>query len=283
MKILILGAAGMLGNELAKTLSRHDLIMGDLPDWDITKADDLYGKIKSCLPELIINCAAFTNVESAEDNIKQAFMVNGEGPLNLSKIADSLKIVLTHLSTDYVFDGEKPGGYGYNEDDITRPLNAYGKSKEQGEKNIIGNCQRFYIIRTSWLFGRQSQISPDGKKCFVDAMLELGAKEQSIKVVNDVFSKPTYVKDLSLNIKNIIEKKLDYGIYHVINEGTTNWHSYAAEIFKQKKIGIQLIPIPAAEFFTKAVRPKNSSLNNNKLPKLRMWQDALGDYLTREM
>lgn len=273
MKILILGAAGMLGSALVNILSDQDLIVADKPEWDITEARNLKDGILNCSPEWIINCAAFTNVENSEDQRELVFKVNADGPLNLGKIAEELDIPLIHISTDYVFNGLKESGY--NESDLTDAINAYGKSKELGEKNIIKNSRKHYIIRTSRLFGR----SIAGKENFVDKMIRLSLTENNIKVVNDQFSKPTYASDLALAIKDLIKKRPDYGIYHLTNEGAASWHDIALEIFKQIKKTIVLTPILTSEFFSKAKRPKYSLLNNTKLPKLRPWQEALSDYL----
>jgi len=273
MKILILGAAGLLGSAVVNILSEHDLIVGDKPELDITEVQNLKDKIFDCRPELIINCAAFTNVEEAEDQKESAFKVNAEAPLNLAKISSESDIPLIHISTDYVFNGSNQNGY--NEDDLTDAINVYGKSKELGEKNIIKNCKRHYIIRTSRLFGR----SIIGKENFIDKIIRLSLTESNIKVVNDQFSKPTYANDLALAIKNFIENRLDYGIYHLTNEGVASWHDIAKEIFKQKNKNINLLPVSSSEYFSKAVRPKYSQLNNTKLSKLRPWQKALSDYL----
>lgn len=277
MKILILGAGGMLGSDVVEVLSNYDLIVADLPEWDITEAKNLKLKMQNCRPDLIINCAAFTDVSAAEEQKKLVFKVNAEGPLNLAKIVSKLDILLIQISTDYVFDGKKEGGY--NEDDYTHPINVYGQSKEQAEKNIIGNCQKYYIVRTSWLFGRAIQKSRQNKKNFVDKMLELGQTQKVVKVIKDRFSKPTYTRDLAKSIKDIINSKPDFGIYHLVNEGVISWYGFAEEIFKQAEIDVKLEPITAREFFKNDIRPKNSALNNNKLPKLRSWQEALADYL----
>jgi dTDP-4-dehydrorhamnose reductase len=276
MRILILGAGGMLGSELTRVLSDQDLIVADLPEWDITQAENLKLKIEKCQPELIINCAAFTNVEEAESPKKLAFKVNAEGPLFLAEISQELNIPLVHLSTDYVFDGKKKGGY--NEDDLTNPVNFYGVSKATGERNIMENCQKYYLVRTSWLFG-QNRSGSQTKKNFIEIMLDLAQSQKPFAVVTDQYSKPTYAWDLAQAIKNLIFNKPPYGIYHLTNEGSASWYEYAQEIFHFKNIHIGLNKTTAAEFFSKAKRPIDSSLNNNKLPKLRLWQEALEEYL----
>ena len=268
----------MLGSDLASVLSEQDLIVADRPEWDITKNEELKVKIQNCQPELIINCAAFTDVEAAEEQSETVFKVNAQGSLNLARISSELNLPLMQISTDYVFDGEK--GSGYNEDDKTQAISVYGRSKEQGEKNIINNCQKYYIIRTSWLFGRAVARGKKNKTNFVDKMLELSQTQKVIKAVSDQFSKPTYAKDLARSIKsNFIDNQREFGIYHLVNEGAVSWFDYAEEIFKQRKIKIKLQKISGHDFFQKARRPKYSALNNNKLPKLRPWPEALADYL----
>jgi len=277
MKILIIGAGGMLGSDVVNSLSDQDLIVADLPEWDITKFEDLKQKVDNCQLDYIINCAAFTNVGKAEEKETEVFKVNAQGPLNLAKISSNLNIPLIHISTDYVFNGEKKGGY--DENDQTGAISVYGKSKEAGEKNVAENCQKYFIIRTSGLFGKTLQKGEQGRMNFVDKMLELGQNQKSVTAVSDKFSKPTYTKDLAKLIRDIIETKPEYGIYHGVNEGVASWHQFAKEVFKQAGIKTKLKKTTCLEFFKNNIRPKYSALNNNKLPKLRNWKEALTDYL----
>ena len=277
MKILILGAAGMLGHDLVNAFIKGDVIPADLPEWDVAKIKDLRSKINSCQPEIVINAAAYTDVDGAEDNKEIAFKVNAEGVKNLALICKEINIPLVHISTEYVFDGQKE--QGYNEEDQTGSKNVYGQSKEHGEKYLQENCEKFYLIRTSWLFGKSPQVGKPRGKNFIDKIIEKGLNQSEVKVVNDQFGKPTYTKDLSEAIKLVVEKKEPFGIYHLVNEGTASWHELAKEAFKIKGIKTKLVPVTSDEFPSKVNRPKFSSLNNNKLPKLRTWQEAVKDYL----
>lgn len=277
MKVLIIGSQGMLGSQLQISLKNHQLFTPTRQQLDITKINSLVLALNKWLPDLVINCAAFTDVEAAEDQLNEVWEINALGPLNIIKALNKYQLPLIQLSTDYVFDGKKADEY--NEDDQTHGINVYGQSKEMGEKNIIDNYYKYYIVRTSWLFGPTKQKSIHKKMNFVDKMLWLAKTQPAIKVVNDRFSKPTYTKDLSQAINNLITSQPAYGIYHLVNEDATSWYNYAKEIFKQANLNIQLEPVTAEQFFAKALRPKNSALKNNKLPLIRPWREALRDYL----
>ncbi|MBU1037207.1 dTDP-4-dehydrorhamnose reductase [Patescibacteria group bacterium] len=278
MKILILGAGGMLGHDMVTSFRQNEIISAYTPEWDITKKDILEKKIIQQSPDLIINCAAYTDVEGAEDNKDLAFKVNAEGTLNLAKICQKNKIVLLHLSTEYVFAGIKKEGY--NEEDPTHALNIYGSSKEEGEKYLMANCEKFYLVRSSWLYGKASQKGKPRGKNFIEKIIELAQLKTQVKVVNDQFGKPTFTKDLAQAVKALIEEKPAYGIYHLINEGTASWYDFAGEIFKIKNIKTDLLPISSTDYNSKVIRPKFAVLNNNKRPLLRHWQEALKEYLT---
>jgi len=277
MKILITGAGGMLGHDLVNVFVNEDIFVADLPEWDITKIEELRSKIKDCQPDIIINSAAYTDVEGAEDNKNLAIKVNAEGVNNLSLIANELDIPLLHISTEYVFDGENQAGY--NEDSQVNPKNAYGQSKAEGERSLIKTCHKYYLVRTSWLFGKAPQKGKPRGKNFIDKIIELGLNESQVKVVNDQFGHPTYTKDLALGIKSLVEGKFEFGIYHLVNNGIATWHDLAKEAFTLRGIQTPLIPVESSEFPTKVKRPKYSILNNNKLPKLRTWQEAVKEYL----
>lgn len=277
MNILIIGAGGMLGHDLVTAFAEHDVIVADLPEWDITNEQNLKSKLQGCKLDLVINSAAFTDVEGAEDKKDLAFAVNANGVLNLAKICNELDATLLHISTEYVFSGDKKEGY--NEEDQTSSLNIYGQSKEQGEKYLVENCKKFYLIRSSWLFGRALQKGKPRGKNFIDKIIELGQNQEEVKVVNDQFGKPTFTKDLSQGIKSIVLNKELFGIYHLVNEGVTTWHDLAQEAFNLSGLSTKLLPVSSNDFPSKVKRPKFSILNNNKLPKLRPWQEAVKEYL----
>lgn len=279
MKILIIGSNGMLGRQLAEVLSAEYEVVGwDIKDIDITKQVEVQEKVTLLNPEVIINCAAYNDVDKAEQEPEVANLVNGTSLKYLSEVSKG-KRLLIHFSSDYVFDGEKKDGY--KEDDLPNPVSVYGQSKLLGEQMVQENASRYYIIRVSRLFGKPG-LSENAKKSFVDKMLELSATMPELKVIDQEVSSPTYVKDVSLRVKEMIETAPEYGIYHLTNSGGCTWYQWALEAFKIKGLTekIKLIPVPSSEFPRSAKRPEYSILINTKLEKLRSWQDALKEYLS---
>lgn len=277
MKILITGANGMLGKDIAMAFSNHELILTDREELDITNSEKLNKKISELKPDIIINCAAYVDVERAEDDEEIANKINADGVLNLINACIKNACALTQISSEYVFDGENENGY--DEKAITNPINAYGRSKSLGEKLLQNNLDKFYLIRSSWLYGKNPQRGKERGLNFVETMLKLAQEKNELDLVSDQISKPTYTKDLSCAIKKLIEEKFDYGIYHLINEDLATPYEFAEEIFKIKNINIKLNKISSSQFHTKAKRPKNAILTNTKFPKLRSFKEALRDYL----
>ncbi|MEK7125651.1 MAG: dTDP-4-dehydrorhamnose reductase [Patescibacteria group bacterium] len=270
MKTLIIGAKGMLGHELAKVFLDFKPFLWDMAEIDITNEAMVNEKIGDLAPELIINAAAYTNVDACETNEAVATKVNGEAVGYLANIAAKLGATLVHYSTDYVFDGSKKAGYG--EADAPKPINAYGRSKLAGEQAIQNSgLKNYYIIRTAWLYGK------DGKN-FVETMLSLAEKGQPIKVIDDQVGSPTYVADLAKATRGLVESKKPSGIYHRTNAGQTSWHGFAKEIFSVFHKQVNLSPCASSEYPLPAQRPAWSVLNNTKLPVMRSWQEALRDY-----
>jgi len=277
LKILILGAQGMLGQDMAEALASYKPILFDRENLNLTDFSRVKEKLNRIRPNLIINCAGYTDVEKAEDNKDAANLINGAVVGDLAQICRDLNIILVHISTEYVFDGEKKEGY--DENDETNSQNAYGKSKALGEKLLLKNGQKYYLIRTSWIYGHNLQKGKERGVNFVDRMIELAQEKEELNLVNDQFSKPTYTKDLCEAIKKLIEEKHEFGIYHLVNEDKTTPYEFAQEIFKIKKIDIKTSPISYQDYPSKVDRPINAILNNNKFPKLRSWKQALPDYL----
>lgn len=242
----------------------------DKDEIDITDKSQVSAKITDLAPELIINAAAYTNVDGCETNEDLATRVNGEAVGYLAQMAKEIGAALVHYSTDYVFDGAKKEGYV--EVDKPNPINAYGRSKLVGELSIV-NCQLldYYLIRTAWLFG------PKGKN-FVETMLALADKGKPIKVVNDQFGCPTYAPDLAQATREIIESKKPFGIYHRTNSGVTTWYEFAKEIFRVFGRQVDLSPCSTADYPTPAKRPAYSVLVSTRLPALRPWPEALAAY-----
>ena len=277
MKILITGSAGMLGKDMAEEFSNYQPLLYDREKLDLTNFSRLKRELVKVRPDLIINCAGYTNVEKAEEQEDIANLINGEVVGDLAQICRDLNIILIHISTEYVFDGQKKEGY--NENDQPKSQNAYGRSKALGEKLLMENCHKYYLIRTSWIYGHNPQKGKTRGINFIDKMIELAGEREELSLVNNQFSKPTYTKDLCEAIKKLVEEKYEFGIYHLVNEEKTNPLEFAQEIFKIKKIDIKINPISYQDYPSKVNRPINAVLNNNKFPKLRSWKEALQDYL----
>lgn len=272
MKILILGYKGMLGYEFAEALENfHKLVLWDRDQIDIAEKEEVMEKIGNLKPDIIVNAAAYTAVDKAESEKELAYKVNGYAVGYLSEICKEINALLVHFSTDYVFSGENHLGYKENHP-LEKPLNVYGKSKALGEKMIQDINPRHYLIRTSWLFGRNG-------KNFVETMIQLAYKNEPIKVVNDQFGSPTYAKDLAMKVKELLDSGGEYGIYHITNFGFCSWYEFASEIFRQVKLNPEVKPIKSEEFPASAERPAYSMLINTKLHPLRSWQEGLRAYL----
>ena len=277
-KVLILGARGMLGHDLVEVFSDYDLTAWDQSDLDITNEQLVMEKITELSPDIIINAAAYTDVDKAETNQEAAMAVNADAVGYLAKAANEIEAVFVHFSTEYIFDGKDSNGY--NEDARTNPVNVYGESKAKGEKLLQANHNKYYIIRSSWLYGKALQMGKERGINFVETMLKLAADKDELNVVNDQFGKPTFTKDLSIAARKLVESKKPFGIYHGVNEGVCTWHDFAEKIFDIKNIEILVNPISSDEYPSKVPRPKNTILHNNKMDKLRDWEEALEEYLT---
>jgi dTDP-4-dehydrorhamnose reductase len=259
IKTLILGAGGMLGTELCAVFP--DAVKLQKSDLDITDREEVIESIAKIRPGIVINAAAYTDVDGCEDNQELAFLVNGRAPGFIAEACYKIGAGLVHYSTDYIFDGNK---MEYIEADSPNPINVYGSSKLMGEKNIMQMMDNYRIIRTSWLFGAHG-------KNFVDTMLKLSRQMDSVKVVDDQFGKPTYAIDLARKTTEIIDH--EPGIYHITNEGVCSWYEFASAIIRN------IVPCKSKEFPRKAQRPRYSVLMNTKTSPMRHWREALADYL----
>ena len=217
-------------------------------------------------------------VDKAEEESEKAEKINVIGTKNLALVAKQNNITLIHISTDYVFDGNKDLNLLYTEEDKTNPKSVYGKTKFQSELEVQKNCKEYYIFRTSWLFG-------DGNN-FVRTMIKLGKEKSEISVVNDQFGSPTYCIDLANIIKQSIEKNIPYGLYNATNQGFINWSGFAKQIFSLTNIDCKVKEISSEELLRKAQRPKNSKLSKEKIMsfgiEIKDYQDALKRYLKEE-
>ena len=284
MKILITGANGMLAKSVRKRLEKgNELICTDVADLDITDEKAVMEFVTNAKPDYIINCAAYTAVDKAEEAGEIARKINADGPKNLAIAAKTVDAPLVHISTDYVFGGDLDIEKEYKEEDEKHPVTAYGITKLEGEEKIKENTDKYYIFRTAWLYG-------DGNN-FVRTMLKLGETKDEINVVADQHGSPTYAEDLANIIGEAIEKKIPYGIYHATNEGFTTWYDFTKAIFEYAGIICQVNPVTTEKYIemmkiTQAKRPKNSQMSKEKLLAQGIhvpeWEDALKRYLQAE-
>lgn len=276
MKVMIIGSEGMLGHDLVETLKpHHEVETTTINTLDITRLDKTRETIKEINPEVVIHAAAYTDVDGSESKEDLAYEVNALGSRNVAVGCLEADASLVYISTDYVFDGRK--GTSYQEYDKTNPLSVYGKSKLQGETFIRDILSKFYIVRTSWLYGEHGPNFPA-------TMLKLAQENDTIQVVDDQFGSPTFTKDLAHGLKLLIEKPA-YGIYHLTNSDYCSWYEYAQEIFKIKEVEVEVKPVPTTEFPRPAPRPEYSVLDNyhwkmEGFTPLRSYKDALKEYLS---
>lgn len=273
MKIVLTGAGGMLGHDIKKVFNGTEIIGFTHRSMDITVLDDVIVKIKSAKPDFLIHAAAFTDVDGSELEPEKAFLVNGLGTRNVVMACEETDCPVIYISTDYVFDGEK--GAPYNEWDSTNPVNKYGLSKLMGESFVKTLTNKFYIIRTSWLYGRNG-------KNFVDTILRLLSEREQVEVVHDQTGCPTYTVDLARTLMELIGK--GYGTYHITNTGSCSWYDFAAEIASCRGIKKKIIPVTTEQFNRPAKRPLFSVLDNTFLKlegisELRSWKEAVEEYL----
>lgn len=267
MKVLVTGAKGMLGQDLCPYLEELGIMVipTDYDTMDITNEEQTNDVISRVRPDLIIHCAAYTNVDKAEEDLETATKLNVLGASNVAKAAQKISATMVYVSTDYVFDGTKTEPYLPT--DKPNPINNYGLTKYQGELEVQKHCEKFYIARTAWLYGIHG-------KNFVETMISLAQKDE-LNVVDDQKGCPTWTIELIQGILKLLNKP--YGIYHVCGSGSTTWYGFAKEIFKQADLKANLKPCTTDKFPRPAKRPSYSIMNNDGIT--RDWKVALGDYL----
>ena len=296
MKILLLGKNGMLGSQFKKQFDgfgeNFEITALDRDELDVTDEDALSQVFVELSPDIVINCTGYTAVDEAESHREEAFNLNANAPRKIAQLCDKNGAVLIHFSTDYVFDGQKDVETGgYDEESTPNPLSVYGESKLKGEEFIQSEMTRYFIIRTSWLYGPRPSTSSGGHISggnFVDTMLRLGKEVLSgdrdrVRVVGDQFGSPTYTVDL---VRAVIhgffigwpDKIPAFGIYHLTGDGVCSWHEFAVQIFELAGLKVAVEKISTSEYKTEARRPKNSMLTNTKLPKMSRWEKALEAY-----
>lgn len=276
MKILVTGAKGQLGSDLMEELLRrgHDAVGVDVDEMDITDAEAVRNGLLFHRPEAVIHCAAYTNVDGAEDAPELCCKINGDGTEHIAAACRQIGAAMVYISTDYVFDGT--GTRPWEPDDPRHPLNVYGQGKYLGELAVQRLLEKYFIVRISWVFGKNG-------KNFVKTMQKLAADGKCPSVVADQIGSPTYTPDLSRLLADMVETDR-YGCYHATNEGICSWYEFACEIFRMCGCDASRItPVTSAEYPAKARRPENSRMSKQKLTengfaRLPDWHDALRRY-----
>lgn len=277
MKIIVTGAKGQLGSDVTAQLEScgHIVVAADLAELDITDSHAVEAFFEKEKPDAVIHCAAYTNVDGAETDREICRKINADGTENIAKMCGKLGAKLLYTSTDYVFDGK--GTEAFETDAKTAPCNYYGETKLMGENAVKENCDKFFIVRISWVFGKNG-------KNFVKTMLRLSKERDEITVVCDQIGSPTYTPDLAKLFCEMIETD-KYGIYHATNENYCSWAEYAAEIMSLSGAKTKIIPVASSEYKTAAVRPANSrmskaSLDSAGFSRLPAWQNALERFIS---
>ncbi|OAM92802.1 dTDP-4-dehydrorhamnose reductase [Pelosinus fermentans] len=273
MKILVTGANGQLGREIAIQGRGHELILTDSDTLDITNGEDVKSYFLAIKPQVVIHCAAYTNVDGAETDFDGAFRVNVVGTQNIAAGCLEVGARMVYVSTDYVFDGKNQEAY--REFDQVNPQSVYGRTKWQGEEMVRQILSRHFIVRTAWLYG-------DGNN-FVRTMLKLAETNDTLRVVHDQLGTPTSTVDLARVIFLLLSSNA-YGTYHATCQGQCSWYEFSCEIFRQTGKKITVVPVTTSEFPRPAKRPIRSVLDNHMLrmtvgDPMREWQDALKEYL----
>ena len=292
MKILITGSKGQLGNELQdiiksgkcdicnmpERVKEYEVIALDVEDLDITSIESVKKVLEKEKPDVVINCAAATNVDGCESNVDLAFKINSLGPRNLAIICERIDAKLVQVSTDYVFSGQ--GIKPLTEFDLTAPYSVYGKTKLLGESYVREFSSKYFIVRTAWLYGRVG-------KNFVYTMMKLGEEKEVLNVVNDQRGNPTNANDLAYHILKLIETE-EYGVYHCTGKGECSWYEFAKEIMDLSNRKCKVNPCTSQEYKTPAKRPEYSSLDNMMLratvgDDMREWKDALKSFINKSV
>lgn len=276
MKVIVTGAGGQLGTDVAAIFKQngHDVIDLDRSKLDIANQQACNDIISASQPDVIVHCAAYTAVDAAESEEDQAYLVNAVGSRNIAVAAEKTGAKVCYISTDYVFDGNST--VPYREYDNTNPQTIYGKSKRAGEQLVQTLCSRYFIVRTSWVYGKNGNN-------FVKTMLKLGREKPSLQVVHDQIGSPTYTVDLATFLLELVATE-KYGVYHASNTGNCSWYEFAKAIFEEAGMETEVRPCTTAEFPRPAPRPKNSvldhgSIRTNGFEDLRQWRDALKEFI----
>ncbi|HBN12651.1 MAG TPA: dTDP-4-dehydrorhamnose reductase [Clostridiales bacterium] len=279
MKVLVTGVNGQLGHDVVNELKLrgHEAVGVDIAEMDITDREAVERVMGEMKPQAVIHCAAWTAVDTAEDNEEKVRAINVFGTQYIANECKKLGCKMIYISTDYVFDGQGTQPWEPDCKDY-KPLSVYGKSKLEGEQAVAETLDKYFIVRIAWAFGLNG-------KNFIKTMLNLGKKYDTVRVVNDQIGTPTYTYDFARLLVDMMESD-KYGYYHATNEGGyISWYDFTREIFKLAGYTTKVIPVTTAEYgLSKAARPFNSRLDKSKLIEngfqpLPAWQDALARYL----
>ena len=291
MKVLVTGAKGQLAMEIRSILENRSSELGPVDklysnsqmiyvardELDITRLSDVMNFMGKYKPDIVINCGAYTNVDKCESDYESAFRVNSIGPRNLAMACEKIEAKLIHISTDYVFNGE--GNIPFKEYDLPHPVSVYGKTKLLGEQYVRENCSRYFIVRTSWLYGRYG-------KNFVYTIMKAAKEKGHLDVVNDQRGNPTNAEDLAYHILKLSLTD-EYGIYHCTGKGECSWYDFASKIVEYSKIECTVSPMTSDSLKRAAKRPEYSSLDNMMLrctigDEMRNWETALKLFIDKQ-
>jgi dTDP-4-dehydrorhamnose reductase len=282
MKVAVLGANGQLGNDVtAAFIAQCDEVVAlTHEDVEVSSLESVRKSLESVRSELVINCAAFANVERCEDEPAPAFAINAIGARNVAQVTDALSVKLLHISTDYVFDGLKPTPY--TEQDLPGPLNVYGNSKLSGEYFVRCMNPRHFVVRVSGIYG-DNPCRAKGGLNFVEVMLKLAGEREEVRVVDDQQVTPTPTLEIARQL-TLLSRTADYGVYHATSEGRCSWYEFARAIFELTGAKVRLERAGPGDFPTKVRRPKNSVLENAALKRRSLniftpWREGLATYL----
>lgn len=283
-KIAIIGANGQLGSDLQKALSDklpYNIYPLTHADIEITKQDNMVEVLDNIQPDVVINATAYNNVDESESNPQKALLVNSIANKYLAEYCKKKNSILVYISSDYVFGFDEKRNIPYIESDYPGPINTYGISKLAGEYFVLSICKKYFVIRTSGLFGIAGSSGKGGN--FITTMLQLAKVKKEISVVNDQIISPTYTRDLAKQIHYLIRTSA-FGLYHATSEGQCSWYEFAKTIFRLTKTAVLIRSIPSSLYQSAAKRPSYSVLENHKLKKLgihnmRNWKEGLYDYL----
>ena len=281
VKVTVIGSGGQLGREVCRVLgaSGHEVRPLTHADIEVTAADSVMQSLRCDPPQVVVNCAAYVRVDDAEDHAEPAFQVNAVGALNVARVCAELNARCVYISTDYVFDGEKI--LPYSETDAPRPLNVYGTSKLAGEHLVRQACPEYLIVRVASLFGQSGARAKGGN--FIEAILAKAKRGEALRVINDIKISPTYCPDAAAAIVDLTQRGA-LGIIHATNSGVCTWYELAKKVLALCGLEVPIEACASSAYPSRAVRPRNSALDNARVTKLLgvplpLWEDAVKRYL----